>query len=176
MSYALCAAGVMMVGTAVSAKMSSDASNAATARAVGQNTYEGNLQKGIKKIESEEMIATSKVQAGKILDQARYVRSAQMAQMAGGGVMVGEGSAQVMQDRTTELAMQDALAALYSGARGSVSNDTQGRFALQRANNASAGAIAQNESTQNAIMVNAATTIVSTGIGAYGKSITPAKP
>lgn len=170
MSTLWCALGVAVVSAAGSAYMSSEASASATARAVGQNSYEGNLQKGIKKIESEDMIAASKLQASKILEQARYFRGAQMAQAAGNGIMVGEGSAQVMQDRTTELAMQDALAALYSGARGSVSNDAQGRFALQRADMNSAGAIAQNEANQSAAWTKAASTIIGSGLSTYGKS------
>lgn len=169
MSYALCAAGVMMVGTAVSAKMSSDASNAATGRAVQQNTYEGVLQEHVNKMESADMIKASKEQALKILSSAQYVRSAQVAQNAGNGVLIGEGSSQVMQDRTTELAMSDALATLYSGARGTFQNQVKSDFNTQRLNSSSASAVAQNESTQSAIAVNAATSIISTGVGAYGK-------
>ena len=170
MSYALCAAGVMMVGTAVSAKMSSDASHAAAGRAIQQNTYEGELQQKVKEQEAADIRKASQEQANKILSSAQYYRSAQMAQNAGNGVLIGEGSSQVMQDRTTELAMQDALATLYSGARGIASSNTQGAFAQQRASAASASAAAQDSSNQSAISVNAMTSILSTGIGAYGKA------
>lgn len=175
MSYALVAAGVMIAGTAVSAKMQSDASNAATGRAIQQNTYESVLQQHTSEMEQKAMIQASKEQALKILAGAQYVRSAQVAQNAGNGVLIGEGSSQVMQDRTTELAMSDALAALYSGARGSFSNQVQSDFNTQRLNSASASAVAQNESNQSAIFANAATTILSTGIGAYGKATAPKK-
>jgi len=170
MSYALCAAGVMLVGTAVSAKMQSDASNAATKRGVEQNTYESVLQEGVSKIEREDMIKASKEQALKVLSSAQYLRSAQAAQNAGNGVLVGEGSSQIMQDRTTELAMQDALATLYSGAKGTFSNQAATDLNSQRLAAASASAVAQNASNQNAIAVNTTASILSTGIGAYGKA------
>lgn len=173
MSYALVAAGVMIAGTAVSAKMSSDASNAAAGRAIQQNTYESVLQQHTSEMEQKAMIQASKEQALKILSSAQFVRSAQVAQNAGNGVLIGEGSSQTMQDRTTELAMSDALATLYSGARGSFKSQVQSDFNTQRLNSASASAAAQNASNQSAIAVNATTSILSTAVGAYGKSTTP---
>lgn len=168
MSTVWCALGVTVVTAAGSAYMTSEASADAAERAGNANTYEGNLQKAIKKMESEDAIKASKAQADKIMEQARYFRSAQMAQMAGNGIVVGEGSAQVMQDRTTELAMSDALAALYSGARGSVASNTQGRFALQKANMNTAGAEAQAASDSSAAWTKAAGTIIGAGVKRVG--------
>lgn len=170
MAYAACAvAAVSIVGTAVSASSASEASSAAAGRAIQQNTYEGILQQKIKDMESKDIIKSANTQAAKIMENARYMRSAQAAQNAGGGVLVGEGSSQVMQDRTTELAMQDALAVLYNGAHGVTSNNVAGDFARQTADMRSASAAAQDSSNQNAIAINATTSILGSALGAYGK-------
>lgn len=164
------AAGVMVVGTIVNANEQSKASNRAASRQIQANTYEGTLEKALKGQEAESILAQSKLEADKILTSAKHMRGAQAAQSAGSGVIAGEGSSQIMQDRTTELAMEDALAALYNGARGSSSTNLAGDFALTTSQRSSSAAADQNASNQRGIGVSAATSILGTVAGGYAKS------
>lgn len=174
--FALGAACVAIVGSAVSANESSKASSAAAGRAMSQQTYEGTLQNNLKQQEAAAMQKQAQLDSDKTLNNARYFRGAQVAQNASGGVLVGEGSSQVMLDRTEELAMSDALATLYAGARGAQQAETSGQFALTSSRMNASSAAAQDRANQKAITISATTSILSSALGAgatYSKAQTP---
>src|SRR5574343_317892 len=130
-----------------------DAANADTQfiQSVKKSAYESSLSNALFNIQSDDLLLAADTATGKILDHARAVRSSQMAINAGNGVLVGEGTSQVIQDRTTELAMSDTLATLYSGARDAYAARQQGQFALAAGQEAIDGAVYQNVSNKEAI-------------------------
>lgn len=165
------ASAIAVAGIGVGLASSAAASNAAQQQAeeqIAANTYEGRLQQLMKEQEAEENRKYAQAQASKIKSAAQYTRGAQTAQAAASGVIVGEGSAQVMQDRTTQLALEDALAALYSGGKAAVNASIQGQFAQMTADQRSLAAANANSAQQTAIAGNALQTVFSGASTLYG--------
>lgn len=170
------ATAVAVVGIGVSVAASSAQSKAAgkaAGEAANANTYEGQLQNSLKQQDAEQSRQSAKDQADKILESARYLRGSQTAQSAASNVLVGEGSAGIMQDRTNELAMSDALAALYSGASGASSNTIAGRFAQKSADMKAASTMSANDANQTAIKYNTAATVLSQAGSIAVRTTTP---
>ena len=174
-------------------------------QATYKNKYESSLSNALANIQSTDILNATDLAAGKINAHAREIRASQIANNAGNGVLVGEGTSQAIEDRTTELAMQDTLATLFSGARDAFSTRLQGQFALkagEEANNAAVNQLvsdkesialrlgsqqtgANNRQTSinkqlsstldtisarnSAAMTGAVTSLLSTGVSAYGK-------
>lgn len=135
------------------------------ARVKGEaDAYEGALNKNLRDGEAQDIMGQTHTQADLIRAKAIAFRGAQAVQQASSGVMIGEGSAGQVMDQTTQLAMADTLATLYSGVNKSVSIK-QGAEMQQKAsiNNANA-TIAQGEQAATAGIISAGSSLLG---GAY---------
>ncbi len=117
----------MAASAAMSAKGASDQADAQaeagayTAKSAGRNRARSDF-------EAQQIIDKSHEQARQVRAQAIAVRGKQIATQAASGIVVGDGSAQAMVDEVTQLAEQDAVAYLMSGANGYISQSEKGRL------------------------------------------------
>jgi len=109
-ALALVSAGISAYGAIKQGNEQSDAyaSEAEARLAQAENEYY------IKQKQIDAKKDEASVQAGRIHERARSIRSGQRAQSAGSGVVVDTGSAQHLVDQTNQLAERDALAVAYS--------------------------------------------------------------
>jgi hypothetical protein len=117
----------MAASAAMSAKGASDQADAQaeagayTAKSAGRNRARSDF-------EAQQILDKSQEQARQVRAQAIAVRGKQIATQAASGIVVGDGSAQAMVDEVTQLAEQDAVAYLMSGANGYISQSEKGRL------------------------------------------------
>lgn len=141
----MCVVTPTLVMMAASAAASAAAAAKASSNAKKQGkinsqaaAYDGSLNSELRNIEAEEVTKQAETEADKIRTQAIAFRGSQTVQQAASGVVIGEGTAQAMIDRTSELATADVLATLYSGANKSTvikqGGDMQREASVRQAN------------------------------------------
>lgn len=165
---------MMAASTAVSVGGSMAASSAAKKNGAinaQAQTYEGSLNKEMRYMEAEDVTNQAQTEADKIREQAIAYRGAQTVQQAASGVVIGEGTAQALLDRTSELATADVLATLYSGTNKATAIK-QGADLQQDASVRNANATMEKANAESsAYMMKAGGSLLSGAGGIYDKGV-----
>lgn len=128
----LAAMAVVSIATTMyGAKKSADAQRAAGTAGLLQGEYNRRMAE----YNGEKIREQSRAKADKIFEHAARLRSQQIAQQAGSGVVIGEGSAAAVTEDTRNLASEDALVALYAGIEGEQAELYEGDMNLLAAEN-----------------------------------------
>lgn len=153
---------------AAAAKASSDAKKNGKINSQAM-AYEGGLDKELRYIDAETATRQAQTEADSIREKAIAYRGMQHVQQAASGVVIGEGTAQAMVDRTSELATADVLATLYSGANKATAikqgADMSNSTAVRQANMVMEKANAES----SAYMMKAGASLLSGAGGVYDK-------
>lgn len=160
--YAAQAAATIWGAMGASDAAEQDAKNQALA-----SVYNGTLQNEMARMEADSVRRQTQSEVDKVKTAAIAYRSSQSAALAASGVVVGEGSAQTIIDKTSQLAESDVLALMYSGVDRSQAILRSGEFAQTSGYNQAQTAMATGESRANAAWTNAAGSLLGIGSKTY---------
>lgn len=163
MYFLAASAAVSLLGAA--------ASSSAQKEQAAANRLQAYTQAEYNKFEAANIREAAGAEADKILNTAKMFRATQATQQAASGVVIGAGSAGVMQQQTDKLATADALVALYNGARGATTQEATGRYTKQAGDNQYSAGMTSANATLMAGVASAATTLYS----GFNKANTPKK-
>lgn len=137
------------------------------AAAAGEQAYEGYLNKDLRYQEADDVMTQAHTEADMIRAKAVAFRGAQAVQQAASGVMVGEGSAQTVVDQTTQLAMSDTLATLYSGVNKASSIRSGADMQTQASINSANSMMAEGNAKATAATISAGSTLLRGAFNTY---------
>ncbi|MDP5239929.1 hypothetical protein Q9Q94_10315 [Uliginosibacterium sp. 31-16] len=160
-----------IAAAAASAYASTEAAktNTHNAKIAAENqAYEGHLQNDLNDLAASDAMRSAQIEADKIKAQAMAMRGAQASQAAASGLVVGAGSAQIMSDKTTDLATSDALAALYSGIDKAWQYKTEGEMAVVSSTNRARAMQVEARAHQSATNWQAGISLLSSAASSYG--------
>jgi hypothetical protein len=160
------------VGTGASVIGSMSQAADAEAQGVANSSaaaYEGFLDKELRLNDAAGVKKQTLEEANKIRDQSISFRGTQLAQQATSNVIVGEGSAQAMIDKTTELSTADVLATLYTGTAKALGLKQSGDMAATAGVNRGNAIYAKAQADSNTAMFKAAGSLLSGAGDIYEK-------
>lgn len=171
----MCVSAMAMTAISTGASVIGSMSQAADAEAQGAtnssaSAYEGYLDKELRLNDAEGVKKQTLAEANKIREQSIAFRGSQLAQQASSNVIVGEGSAQAMIDKTTELSTADVLATLYTGTAKAMGLKQTGDMAATAGVNRGNAIYQKAQADSNTAMFKAAGSLLSGAGDMYTKS------